>query len=95
MSDVSKSGITVRLEPYVRDRIQRIATHEHRSVAAYVQRLIEQDLRTRDEVERVIHVFTAPELLDEPPGVLVRDANESDADYARRKDTMRALLGET
>ena len=94
-TNLSRTGITVRLDPETRDRIQRIATHEHRSVAAYLQMLIERDLRARDEAERVIHVFIAPELGGEPPGTLVREAGETDARYAERAETLRILLGES
>jgi hypothetical protein len=90
-----RAGITVRLDPDIRDRVQRIAEHEHRSVASYVQMLIERDLHTRDEAERVIHVFTAPELESEPPGILLREKGESAGRYAKRTETLRVLLGET
>lgn len=93
-TSLSRTGITVRLDPDVRDRVQRIATHEHRSVAAYVQMLIERDLRARDEAERVVHVFTAPELEGVPPGTLVREDGETDAQYAQHAETLRILLGE-
>src|SRR5450631_1185171 len=92
--NLTRPGITVRLDPKVRDRVQRIAAHEHRSVAAYVQMLIERDLRARDDAERVIHVFVAPELEGEPPGTLVREAGETDERYAERAETLRILLGE-
>src|ERR1700692_618852 len=94
-TNLSRTGITVRLDPDVRDRVQRIAAHEHRSIAAYLQMLIERDLHARDEAERVIHVFIAPELEGEPPGTLVREEGETDARYAERAETLRILLGES
>jgi hypothetical protein len=94
-TNVSRTGITVRLDPETRDRVQRIAAHEHRSIAGYVQMLIERDLRARDEAERVIYVFTAPELEGVPPGTLVREDGETDAHYAERAETLRILLGES
>ena len=94
MSDTAtRTGITVRLDPCVRDRVQRIAAFEHRSIAGYIQMLIERDIHARDEAERVIHVFTAPELQGEPPGTLLREAGETDERYARRAETLRILLG--
>jgi hypothetical protein len=93
--NLTRPGITVRLDPEVRDRIQRIAAHEHRSIAGYVQMLIERDLRARDEAERIIYVFTAPELEGEPPGTLAREAGETDERYAERAETLRILLGES
>lgn len=87
-----RAGITVRLDPATRDRVRRIAAFEHRSVAGYVQMLIERDLQARDEAERV-HVFVAPELANEPPGTLLREEGESDERYAERAQTLRILLG--
>jgi hypothetical protein len=46
-----------------------------------------------DEAERIIHVFTAPELQGEPPGTLVREAGETEDRYTRRAETLRTLLG--
>jgi hypothetical protein len=89
----SRTGITVRLAPDVRDRIQCVAAAEHRSIAGYLQMLIERDLRAREEAERVIHVFTAPELQGDPPGTLVREDDETDDRYANRSEILRALLG--
>jgi hypothetical protein len=93
-TNLTRTGITVRLDPDVRDRVQRIAAHEHRSVAAYVQMLIERDLHARDDAERVIHVFVAPELEGVPPGILGREDGETDEHYAERAETLRILLGE-
>ncbi|MSP01062.1 MAG: hypothetical protein EXR07_08450 [Acetobacteraceae bacterium] len=98
MSDTAKltrPGITVRLDPDVRDRIQRIEAGEHRSIAGYVQMLIERDLRARDEAEPVIYVFTAPELEGEAPGILQREEGETDERYEARAEALRILFGET
>jgi hypothetical protein len=92
---LSRTGITVRLDPETRDRVQRIATHEHRSVAAYVQMLIERDLRARDEAERVIHVFIAPELEGVPFGPVEREEGETDEQYEARAEALRILFGGT
>ena len=84
----------MRLGRDVRDRVQHIAAAEHRSIAGYLQMLIVLDLQARDEAERVIHVFTAPELQDEPPGILLREADETEDRHASRVRTSRTLLGE-
>jgi hypothetical protein len=55
--------------------------------------LIERDLQARDEAERVIHVFVAPELEGEPLGTLQREDGETEERYASRVDTLRVLLG--
>lgn len=88
-----RAGLTVRLDAATRDRVQRIAAFEHRSVNGYVQMLIERDLQARDEAEQVIHVFVAPELADAPPGTLLREPGESDERYAERSQALRILLG--
>ena len=93
--NLSRTGITVRLNPDVRDRIQRIAAHEHRSIAGYVQMLIERDLRAREEAERVITVFTAPELEGVPFGPVEREEGETDARYEARAEALRILFGGT
>jgi hypothetical protein len=93
-ANLGRTGITVRLDPETRDRVQRIAADEHRSIAGYVQMLIERDLRLRAEAERVIHVFTAPELEGKRPGALLREPGETDQRYAERAQTLRTLLGE-
>ncbi len=92
-STLSRTGITVRLDPETRDRVQRIAAHEHRSVAAYVQMLIERDLHARDEAERVVHVFTAPELEGVPFGPIAREEGESDERYEARAEALRIFGG--
>jgi hypothetical protein len=89
----SITGITVRLRRDIRDRVQHVAAAEHRSIGGYLQMLIERDLQARDEAERIIHVFTAPELHGEAPGVLIREDNESEDRYVSRADTLRTLLG--
>jgi predicted transcriptional regulator len=89
----ARPGVTVRLDPEVHERLQRIAKAEHRSVAAFLERLVECELRARDEAERVIRVHMAPELQGQPFGEPDRRPGESDASYARRKKTIDALFG--
>jgi hypothetical protein len=94
-TNLTRPGITVRLDPDVRDRIQRIAAHEHRSIAGYVQMLIERDLRARDEAERIIYVFTAPELEGVPFAPVEREQGETDERYEARAEALRILFGGT
>jgi hypothetical protein len=88
-----RTGITVRLDPTTRDRVQRIAAFEHRSVAGYIHMLIDRDLQARDEAERVVHVFVAPELADTQLGTVGREEGESEEDYARRAAALDTLFG--
>jgi predicted transcriptional regulator len=89
----ARLGVTVRLDPEVHERLQRIAKAEHRSVAAFLERLVERELRARDEAERVIRVHVAPELQGQPFGEPDRRPGESDKSYARRKKAIDALFG--
>jgi hypothetical protein len=77
----------------LRDRVQQIAAAEHRSVAAYVQMLIERDVAAREEAARVVHVFVAPELRDAPLGIVGREDGETDEAYAQRAEALDTLFG--
>jgi hypothetical protein len=89
----SQSGVTVRLDPETHDRVRDIAASEHRSVAGYLERLVEQDLAARDEQERVVRIHVAPELAGTPLGTIDREPGESDAAHARRSANLKRLFG--
>jgi predicted transcriptional regulator len=93
VSAISRSGITVRLDHRLRDRVQQIAVAEHRSVAGYLQMLIERDVNARDEAERIVQVFVAPELRDAPLGSVGREEGETDEEYERRARALDTLFG--
>lgn len=89
----ARTGVTVRLDPEAHERLQRIAKFEHRSVAAYLEMLVEREIARRDEAERVIRVHVAPELEGKPFGDPDRRPGESDMSYASRKKTIDTLFG--
>lgn len=89
----ARTGVTVRLDPEAHERLHRIAKFEHRSVAAYLEMLVEREIAARDEAERVITVHVAPELAGQPFGDPDRRAGESDKSYASRKKTIDTLFG--
>ena len=91
----SRTGVTVRLDSKDLDRLRRIAETERRSVAGYLQLLVERDLAAREEAERVIHIYVAPELVGLPQGTIGREDGESDERYERRKAALTALFGES
>jgi predicted transcriptional regulator len=88
-----RPGVTVRLDPEAHARLQQIAKAEHRSVAAVLERLVEREIRARDEAERVIRVHVALELRGRPFGDPDRRPGESDRSYARRRKTIVTLFG--
>lgn len=90
----ARTGVTVRLDPDAHERLQRIAKFEHRSVAAYLEMLVEREIARREEAERVIRVHVAAELDGQAQGEIIREAGESDAAYARRNTTLKKLFGE-
>ena len=90
---IARSGLTVRLPRDIKDRVQLIAAAEHRSVAGYIEMLIERDLHARDEADRVVYVFVAPELEGKPFSGVVQEPDEDDESYARRSEALAFLLG--
>ncbi len=91
----ARTGVTVRLESDAHDRLRRIAEAEHRSVAAYLELLVERELAARDDAERVVRVHVAPELAGRPQGTIRREAGESQARHARRSAALGKLFGES
>jgi hypothetical protein len=91
----ARTGVTVRLDPEDLDRLRRIAEEEHRSVAGYLELLVERDLAAREEAERVVYIHVAPELAGLPQGPIGREDGESDERYERRKAVLTALFGES
>jgi hypothetical protein len=91
----ARTGVTVRLDPDAHDRLRRIAEAEHRSVASYLELLVERELAARDDAERVVRVHVSPELTDRPQGTIHREAGESQARHARRNAVLGKLFGES
>ncbi len=89
----TRTGVTVRLAPDAHARLQDMARAEHRSVAALLERLVEREIKARDEAERVIRVHVAPELRGKPFGTPDRHPGESERSHARRKAAIDTLFG--
>jgi hypothetical protein len=85
-------GITVRFPSPIRERVARLAEVEHRSAAAYIEQLVERDLRQRDEAERIVHVYVAADA-PEWTGTVVRGEQETVEDHAERTTILRQLFG--
>jgi len=81
-----KVAITLRLEAVKARRLQAIAQHENRTLTNYVETVLLRDLMARDEADRVITVFAAPETSSRiDPGEVIRGEGETDAAYERRQ----------
>lgn len=86
------SGITVRFATGVRKRVDQVARLEHRSAAAYIEALVERDLREREEAERVVRIHTAPDV-PPPTGEVIREEGETPEQHAYRTQVLNALFG--
>ncbi len=86
-------GITVRLPATMRKRIDDLARMERRSAAAYIEGLVERDLRERDEADRVIDRRVADGLPDKPAGRVTRGEQETDEAYRERAALLDAMFG--
>jgi predicted transcriptional regulator len=89
----SVSGLTVRLAPNLRSQVDAVARAEHRSAAANIEALVEQDLRAREENARVIRLYVAAGLPDKPDGNVVRGEDEPESDYQERAALLDFLSG--
>jgi hypothetical protein len=85
-------GITVRFPESVREHVKRVAEFEHRSTAAYIEQLVEQDLRRREEDERVVRVYVSADA-PEWDGTVLRGEAETDAQHAERTAILNQLFG--
>ena len=85
-------GFTVRFPDGVRERIKKVAEFEHRSAAAYIERLVEQDLQRREEDERIVRIYVSADAPEWGVTVL-RGDGETDAQHAERTAVLNQLFG--
>lgn len=85
-------GFTVRFPDVVRKRIKKVAEFEHRSAAAYIERLVEQDLQRREEDERIVRIYVSADA-PEWGGTVLRGDGETDAQHAERTAVLNQLFG--
>jgi len=71
----------------------RLAQVEHRSAAAYIEQLVERDLRAREEADRVVHIHVAAGLTEVPSGQVTREEGETTERFGRREAVLNALFG--
>ena len=87
----TQSGITVRFPDAVRDSLMKVAKVEHRSAAAYIEHLVEADLRRRREEERAIRIYVAEDA-PEWTGTVTPGGHETAADHTERTEVLKALF---
>jgi len=88
----AKVAITLRLDPDRARRLQAIAEAENRTLTNYVETALIRDLARRDEAARVMTMLAAPGISETiSPEEVERGADESDAEFARRRDLVVAL----
>lgn len=88
----SIKAITLRLAPASFGRLAAIASAENRTPTNYVETLLLRDLEAKDEANRVITVYAAPETAKLVPGELERTEGENDERYAQRKRLVDELM---
>lgn len=85
-------AITLRFDARRFARLAAIAEAENRTATNYVETLVLRDLAAKDEANRVITVYAAPETANLVPGKLERSKGETDGRYARRKKLVHELM---
>ena len=82
----AKVAITLRLDADAAHRLQAVAKAENRTLTNYVETALLRDLARREEADRVITMYVAPDTSTSirPQDVVLVDG-ESDEKYAERQ----------
>ena len=88
-----RDAFTMRFRPEVAEFVQAQASAGNRSVTNFVETLLLREKTRFEESQRQLTVQAATELLQHERHTLVRDADETDDDYAARGELFGALLG--
>ncbi len=84
--------LTLDLPEETANFLTRRAAEEHLSLAALVAAMVERDQAFEAEANRPLAMVAAPELVGQQPDLL-RDADETDAEFAARQHSFSTLLG--
>lgn len=84
-----RQSITMRLDPSILSAAKVRAKANNRTLTNYVETLLMRDLVDHDDNVKI--TIFAPEGLPDQDD-LVRDAGESDASYAERKEAIGAII---
>jgi uncharacterized protein (UPF0548 family) len=88
----TSKAITLRLDSGSFGRLAAIAGAENRTPTNYVETLVLRDLEAKNEANRVITVYEAPETANLVPGELERTEGETDERFAQRKRLVDELM---
>ena len=83
---------TMRFRPEVAEFVRAQASAGNRSVTDFVEMLLLREKARFEESERQLTVQVVADLLRHERHELVRDADETDAEYAARNELFGALL---
>ncbi len=87
-----RDAFTMRFRPEVAEFVQAQASAGNRSVTNFVETLLLREKTRFEESQRQLTVQATTELLQHDRHTLVRDADETDDDYAARGELFGALL---
>lgn len=87
-----RDAFTMRFRPEIAEFVQAQARAGNRSVTNFVETLLMREKARSEESQRQLTVQGAPELLRHRRHDLLRDADETDAEYAARTELFGALL---
>ena len=88
-----RDAFTMRFRPEVAEFVQAQASAGNRSVTNFVETLLLREKTRFEESQRQLTVQATTELLQHDRHTLVRDADETDDDYAARGELFGVLLG--
>ncbi len=87
-----RDAFTMRFRPEVAEFVQAQARAGNRSVTNFVETLLLREKARFEEGQRQLTVQAAADLLRQERHDLVRDVDETDAEYAARSEMFGALL---
>jgi hypothetical protein len=87
-----RDAFTMRFRPEVAAFVQAQASASNRSVTNFVETLLLREKTRFEESQRQLTVQAVADLLRHEQHDLVRDADESDGEYAARSELFGALL---
>ncbi len=88
-----RDAFTMRFRPDLAAFVQARAHATNRSVTNFVETLLLREMARFQEADRQLTVLAHADLLSQTEHIVLRDDDESDAEYADRAGMFAALLG--